>query len=314
MTGIQWLAWSSLATLIYWPGRLLEEDLVLWRVAGQTVAWQDLCAHRGTRLSLGKTDGDTLACRYHGWLYNPEGRCVGIPAHPAQTPPKRARVRSYKVRERYGLVWVTVGEPECDIPVFPEWDDDSFMQILCGPYRNIPASAPRIVENFLDIAHLPVVHGGILGDLGRPEIADYHAKISADGVTSGKIKIFSPRFSENEGETVFYTFSAFRPLTAHFVLETRRENLAMMLVVTPHGEFESTAYMLAAHPAGGDVSAHEIRKQHAIIFGQDEPILTSLRPELLPLDLQSELHLPSDRMAVAYRRWLNDLGLSFGTS
>jgi phenylpropionate dioxygenase-like ring-hydroxylating dioxygenase large terminal subunit len=33
--------------------RLLEEDIVVWRSCGQVMAWQDLCRHRGTRLSLG---------------------------------------------------------------------------------------------------------------------------------------------------------------------------------------------------------------------------------------------------------------------
>ena len=36
--------------------------------------------------------------------------------------------------------------------------------------------------------------------------------------------------------------------------------------------------------------------------------------ELLPLDLQAELHLRSDRTAVAYRTWLKQLGLTIGTA
>jgi phenylpropionate dioxygenase-like ring-hydroxylating dioxygenase large terminal subunit len=49
------------------------------------------------------------------------------------------------------------------------------------------------------------------------------------------------------------------------------------------------------------------------IFAQDRPILESQRPELLPLDLQAELHLRSDRTAIAYRRWLRQLGVRTGT-
>ena len=37
-------------------------------------------------------------------------------------------------------------------------------------------------------------------------------------------------------------------------------------------------------------------------------------PELLPPDLQAELHLRSDRTAIAYRKWLRELGLTFGTA
>ena len=91
--------------------RLLGEDVVLWR-AGQTIlAWQDLCIHRGTRLSLGRIDGETIECPYHGWTYGPDGRCVAIPAHPDQRPPARAVVRTYRAVERYDMVWVSLGEP-----------------------------------------------------------------------------------------------------------------------------------------------------------------------------------------------------------
>jgi hypothetical protein len=34
----------------------------------------------------------------------------------------------------------------------------------------------------------------------------------------------------------------------------------------------------------------------------------------VPIDLQAELHLRSDRTAIAYRKWLKQLGLAFGTS
>jgi vanillate O-demethylase monooxygenase subunit len=65
---------------------------------------------------------------------------------------------------------------------------------------------------------------------------------------------------------------------------------------------------------GHDIPEQELVAYQDEIFAQDLPILQSQRPELLPLDLQAELHLKSDRTAIAYRRWLNDLGLTFGTS
>ena len=51
-----------------------------------------------------------------------------------------------------------------------------------------------------------------------------------------------------------------------------------------------------------------------MITWQDVPIVESQRPELLPLDLQEEVHLRSDRTAIAYRKWLRELGLTFGAA
>jgi phenylpropionate dioxygenase-like ring-hydroxylating dioxygenase large terminal subunit len=65
---------------------------------------------------------------------------------------------------------------------------------------------------------------------------------------------------------------------------------------------------------GHDVPEEELRAFQDEIVSQDVPIVESQRPELLPLDLQAELHLRSDRTAIAYRKWLKELGLTFGTA
>ncbi|HET9981458.1 MAG TPA: aromatic ring-hydroxylating dioxygenase subunit alpha, partial [Ktedonobacterales bacterium] len=116
------------------PVRLLGQDLVLWRVGDNYLAWQDLCVHRGTRLSLGKiVDDNLLMCPYHGWTYNEEGRCVRIPAHPEQKPPAKAKVKRYQTRQRYGLLWVCLGEPAHDIAPFPEAGAADFVTAVCDP-------------------------------------------------------------------------------------------------------------------------------------------------------------------------------------
>jgi phenylpropionate dioxygenase-like ring-hydroxylating dioxygenase large terminal subunit len=65
---------------------------------------------------------------------------------------------------------------------------------------------------------------------------------------------------------------------------------------------------------GHEISDEEVRGFQDRVFEQDRPIVEGQRPEMLPLDLQAELHLRSDRTAIAYRKWLNQLGLTFGTS
>ena len=159
------------------PVRLLEHDVVIWRNQDGVHAWQDLCVHRGSKLSFGRVVNDCLACPYHGWEYDSSGQCVRIPAHPGQPPPARAHTTVYPVKERYGLVWVCLGNPAQDVPAFPEWEDASFSKIPAGPYL-YRAHGPRVVENFLDVAHFPFVHMGYLGDPSQTEIGDYEAEIT----------------------------------------------------------------------------------------------------------------------------------------
>ena len=47
-----------------------------------------------------------------------------------------------------------------------------------------------------------------------------------------------------------------------------------------------------------------------MIFGQDQVVVESQRPEQVPFDLAAELHLKFDAVAVAYRRAMRAEGLA----
>ncbi len=296
------------------PARLLGEDVVVWRMHGTVMTWQDLCVHRGTRLTLGHVDGDLLQCAYHGWTYDQSGTCVKIPAHPEQKPPPKARVKTYRCQEKYGLIWASLGEPAKDVPAFEEWDEPSFRKIPCGPYR-YHASGPRAVENFLDVAHLPFVHSGILGEKGRAEIKEYRVEQDADGIVARDVRIWQPDpDGTGVGKEVNYTYKVPRPLTMYLSKDSTEGRFSIFACVCPLSEFESVAWFWIAMNYGKEIPEQEIIGLQDQITGQDVPVVESQRPERLPLDLQAELHLRSDRIAVAYRKWLGQLGLSFGTA
>jgi phenylpropionate dioxygenase-like ring-hydroxylating dioxygenase large terminal subunit len=294
--------------------RLLEEELVLWRNSDGVHAWRDLCVHRGSRLSAGRVTNDCLACPYHGWEYGSSGRCVRIPAHPDRQPPERARATVYAVKEKYDLVWVCVGNPQRDVPVFPEWGDGSFEKIAAGPYR-YRAHGPRVVENLLDVAHFPFVHAGYLGDPSQAQIGDYEVELSDAGVLAKDIPVWQPD-PDGTGRPakVLYTYNVLRPLSIWFTKVHGPNRFSMFACVTPAGERESLAWLIMALNYAHDVPAEELRRFQDVVSLQDIPVVEAQRPELLPLDLQAELHLRSDRAAIAYRQWLKKLGLRYGTA
>jgi phenylpropionate dioxygenase-like ring-hydroxylating dioxygenase large terminal subunit len=55
-----------------------------------------------------------------------------------------------------------------------------------------------------------------------------------------------------------------------------------------------------------------IKRFQAIIFGQDKPILENQVPKRLPLDPRAETPIKADKTSIQYRRWLTDLGVSYG--
>lgn len=293
--------------------RLLGVDIVLWQSESGIVAWQDLCVHRGARLSLGTVVDNCLHCPYHGWVYDQDGRCVRIPAHPEQTPPRKAQARQFQAQIKHDLVWVCMGEPHHDIPDFAEWADPAYCNIMSGPYE-FKAMGPRVIENFLDVSHFPFVHEGSLGDPSHPEIADYEATFDENGVIADGISVWQPDpDGTGQGGTVTYTYKVLRPLVAYFV-KHKGGSFAALYAVCPIDETRSRGWVLMAMNYGFEQDAAEIRRFQDVVTGEDIPIVESQRPELLPLDLQAELHLKSDRVAIAYRSWLRELDYSFGVA
>lgn len=294
--------------------RLLGTDLVIWNAGGGFQVWDDLCIHRGAKLSGGKVTGGCLQCPYHGWTYDRSGECVRIPAHPGQKAPARARVATHPVKVVHGQVWTSLGAPERDVPPFPEASDPGYRTIPCGPYR-IRALGPRVIENFLDVGHFPFVHAGYLGDPGHTEIDEYQAETTADGVIARDIPIWQPDpDGTGNAAKVLYTYEVLRPLTARFTKAQGDRRFAMIFNVTPVDEAHSVAWGAMAMNYSFDVPSEKILAFQDEVTAQDVPIVESQRPELLPLDLQAELHLRSDRTAIAYRKWLRQIGLVYGTS
>jgi phenylpropionate dioxygenase-like ring-hydroxylating dioxygenase large terminal subunit len=113
---------------------------------------------------------------------------------------------------------------------------------------------------------------------------------------------------------VLYTYYVSAPLTASFTKVQGDQQFSMMCTVTPVAPGESLSWIVMAMNYAHDVAEEELREFQDRISHQDISIVESQRPELLPLDLQSELHVRSDRMAIAYRRWLKERGVRYGTA
>ena len=295
---------------------VLGEEIVLWRGNEGLHAWQDLCAHRGVKLSLGRIEaGCALRCAYHGWTYDEDGRCVRMPAHPTLKPPARARAQVYACRESAGLVWISLEVGPDGPPAFAEAGDPSFRAIPCGPYP-APAGAPRLIENFLDVAHLPIVHEGALGLANRAEIGSYDVDWIDGRPVARDIRIYQPN-PEGLGRAgeVSYEYGVLAPFTVYLRKHMiGGKYFSLLFAITPVSETESLAWFTVFLNYGDPAQDAGIVEFQNQIFAQDLPIVASQRPEKLPLDLAEELHLPSDRLAIAYRQYIRGLGLTFGTA
>jgi phenylpropionate dioxygenase-like ring-hydroxylating dioxygenase large terminal subunit len=144
--------------------QLLGEWVVLYRRAdGTPVALEDRCPHRSAPLSRGTLAGDTLRCAYHGLEFGTDGRCTAVPGQ-SLVPPK-ARARVHAVLERYGLVWIWMGESAADPALVPDvhWMDDPAWVPATG-YHLVRANYQLLTDNLLDLSHETYVHQKTIGN------------------------------------------------------------------------------------------------------------------------------------------------------
>ena len=140
------------------------------------VAMIDRCAHRWASLSMGRLEGDTLRCMYHGVRFGPDGRCVEVPEQTAT--PAALTVRTYPVAERHKWVWVWPGDPAladpASIPDVDYLDDDEGRRHRFGQI-DYEAHRMGICDNLLDLSHVAFLHENTLA--GGATQTDFKAKI-----------------------------------------------------------------------------------------------------------------------------------------
>ncbi len=230
----------------------------------------------------------------------------------------RAQTRSgreLEVRTDYGFVWTALGEPDGDVFPVPETDEDD-RRTLNAVTVGIEVSAPRAVENFLDMAHFPYVHAGMLGEEPHTEVAEYRV-VEQDGeLWAFDCSFYQPRAAAASSQAVL----------AEYIYRVPHPYSAMLYKSSPSDAERLDAIGIFIHPLTDtrirahlflsvldDVSTdQEIRWFQQNIIGQDKPILENQHPKLLPLDPRAETPIRADRSAIAYRRWLSRLGVTYG--
>ncbi len=143
----------------------LSMDIVLFRDKdGNVHGFYDQCSHRGAKLSKGKIVGDCIQCPFHGIQFNPQGICETIPANGRSSTEdyERFNLKKLILKEVYGIIFLWWGEDEPgEIRFFEELLDKNYSDAeIYDPWST---HYSRVIENQLDVIHLPFVHHNTIG-------------------------------------------------------------------------------------------------------------------------------------------------------
>ena len=302
---------------------LLDERWVLaCDNEGRAEVFVDTCPHRGAQLTLGSFDGETIQCGYHGWQFDIDGRCVLQPAHPHRRPGAgAARLRRASVRRGYGFWWACAGERPRDLPRAPDHAAHPERTVWLDPVT-VASSGPRIIENFLDLAHFPFVHDGYLGQVPHTAVDRYGVEAE-----DGELRLVDcvvwqpdPGPAAAGGGPVHYDYSVSHPYAATLTKVPTPEagngaatgGFTILIVASPVSETQCVVWRsTVVHDDHADLDAQ--RAFNNLIFSQDIDVVESQRPRRLPVDPRMESHQPADAGSLAYRKWLRARGIRYGT-
>jgi chlorophyllide a oxygenase len=138
------------------PVELFGTNWVVFRDKdGAASCIRDECAHRACPLSLGTLENGEIACAYHGWAFDGEGKCTKMPS---TTFRPDVSVDSLRVREGDGFVWIWTGdgEPDAELPDYTR-PPEGFV-VHCEQVFEVPTEHGLLLENLLDLAHAPFTH------------------------------------------------------------------------------------------------------------------------------------------------------------
>jgi phenylpropionate dioxygenase-like ring-hydroxylating dioxygenase large terminal subunit len=222
------------------------------------------------------------------------------------------------IRLHCGHVWTSLGTPTHEPFEIPEFSEADRRLAYCGSF-GVHVSAPRAVENFLDLGHFPFVHRGVLGEEPHTEVKDYDVEVSGDGreVIARRCRFYQPlsALSAKTGFEVEYVYRVPHPYCAVLYKSaacdpSRNDVIAIFARPISEERISASLFMALIDVESTDVGLAHFQQ---MIFGQDKPILENQRPRRLPLDPAAETSVRADRTSVAYRQWLHKRGVRYGT-
>ena len=173
------------------PRTILSERVVMYRTTDhQIVALADRCAHRQVPLSRGRLLGDQVQCWYHGLRYDTTGKCVEIPSQ--TTVPRTACVRKFPAVEKYGMIWLWMGDAQkADEAAIPNhWVCSARELAGALSYCSVNCNYLFGIDNILDISHAAFVHQKTLGSI---DVAERPPEVL---ISDGEVRVRRKLFKE----------------------------------------------------------------------------------------------------------------------
>ena len=268
----------------------------------------------------GKVIDGNIACPYHGWQYDEQGVCVKVPQlEDDSLIPKTYGINTYLCEERYGYIWVCMGEPLNEIPEIAEANDPDF-RLIPEFYETWHCAGLRVMENEFDLAHPTFVHTTTFGSEAHPIPDVVEVEETEYGITGKAILgVVNPEQQQknlkmDEGITTRnLDLDWYLPFTCK--LRINYPNGLVHIIVntaTPINDSSSQIVQFCLrNDTEADTKAKDVVAFDRAVTLEDKAILETTDYDV-PLDIKHEQHMMTDKPGILMRRKLSSLLKKYG--
>jgi phenylpropionate dioxygenase-like ring-hydroxylating dioxygenase large terminal subunit len=295
----------------------MDHEFVLYRGDhGQFFALDRRCSHRHAALEQGQIESENcIRCPYHGWLYQADGICREIPSNrPGMKIPMHAHIKSYPVQEKYGLVWLFLGNEKSEntispIPHLPQLSQSGWHSIHGEYYWD--SHYTQVIANQVDPMHLGFVHSTSISDSSitqkeyELEEKEWSVSITSKTLSRTKKLPFGLKWlmGENTPSSMFrgtfylpnLVYSEF--IYSHMKLSLFTSNIPISSTQTV------TKWSLARDFVTTPFVDPIISRALSKVFDEDNSVVKNLPPGPWPDNMSSEVHVHSDALELAVRKY-----------
>jgi phenylpropionate dioxygenase-like ring-hydroxylating dioxygenase large terminal subunit len=264
----------------------------------------DRCPHRGVALSLGRVlDDGCLECPFHGWRFAGDGECTLVPLNPGA---KRERLGATALPtiERGGMIWVFSGEqlpadrPEPSVPpTLLRTDVRRHVQIMA-----FAAHWTRVMENMLDVPHLPWVHARTIGR-GMPKGSDVRFDIQVEPREHGMLVTWKVGDGPSPSGASWLEWWAPCGMVINLDSPLGHYQQHLFCVPSKPGETRVVGVTTRKYALGIDrlIWPAFMWYEHKILL-EDKAVVESSQPAIVP-PVSAERSVATDVATLQFRRW-----------
>jgi vanillate O-demethylase monooxygenase subunit len=244
--------------------------------------------------------GDEVSCLYHALKFDCTGKCTHNP-HGNGHIPAAAKVRTFPLIEKFGFLWIWMGDQAADPEKLPDFGELSrgHENAVGYTYMRMPVNYELIIDNVMDLSHIDHVHGEIISTRGQlsplvPRVTEAARSIRArwEWKQTPAMMIFANFLPEPKEEARHYFDISWTPpaniqLSVGAVQGDKDFDDATsqydLHTTTPETQF-STHYFFATRRNHNVEDAQyndiKIKAMHAAFEDEDGPIIEAVQKEM----------------------------------